>query len=233
MKIDLHVHIKKTSRCAKMDARDAIGAAIHAKIDGLALLDHHYHVTTEDFADAIAEFSSEKYEGSRVPKIFRAAELTIVNHENGGRDDLVVIGDEPFDFPINGYRQPMDVSTLPLVRAYLDRCGGFCFWAHPFRKRQTYAFDFSQFIPDGVEVASPHTDMVQRARISHLIHKHGMAPLSTSDSHKTRTIGKYYVDLDEDAATAKELCDRIKSRMYTLFETRVCRVDGIPRGNAV
>ena len=30
--------------------------------------------------------------------------------------------------------------------------------------------------------------------------KYGMAPLSTSDSHKTRTIGRYYINLDEDAA---------------------------------
>jgi predicted metal-dependent phosphoesterase TrpH len=230
VKIDLHVHIKKTSRCAKMDARDAIGAAINAKIDGLALLDHHYHVTPDDFAAAIAEFSSEKYEGAKVPRIFRAAELTVVNRDNGGRDDLVLIGDEPFGFPIP---RPMDVSELAAVREYLDRHGGFCFWAHPFRKRQTYAFDLTKFIPDGVEVASPHTDMLQRARIMQLIHKHGMAPLSTSDSHKTRSIGKYYIDLDEDAENAKELALRIKSRMYTLFETRVCRVEGIPRGNVV
>ena len=59
MKIDLHVHARERSACAKEGEESQIRAAIAAGLDGIAFTDHHLLVEREpagDIAQSLCTF---------------------------------------------------------------------------------------------------------------------------------------------------------------------------------
>jgi len=98
MKIDLHVHIKRTFRCAKHTHIEMAVAAKEKGLDGVVLLDHHYFPTNEECSEA---------ENKSGVKIFKGIEITIksskdaISGTRGGANDVLVIA--PFDPDFNIY----------------------------------------------------------------------------------------------------------------------------------
>jgi UbiD family decarboxylase len=73
MKIDLHVHIHRTSRCAKAEPEHMAQKALEIGLHGLVILDHNYHATKEE-----CEATEALVKGI---KIFRGAEINVMDED--------------------------------------------------------------------------------------------------------------------------------------------------------
>lgn len=106
MKIDLHVHIHRTSRCARCDIDEMAKAAIDNGLDGIVVLDHNYQSTQEECNAGMQKFPNLK--------IFRGAELCFNN------DDLVLVSRNTMGF-LPPYQQKLHdtdyMSQLPRAKA--------------------------------------------------------------------------------------------------------------------
>ena len=229
MRIDLHVHFIAETPCSKgrMTAADAITAGIKSGLDGMALLDHGHHTSRKEISDALASIPlADKKIVDRFV-VFRATELTILG-PNGVNNDLVVLSDEDFPFPAP---KKVDISILPQLKEFCKAVGGFTIWAHPFRKgRMDHIFNYTNLRPDGIELSSKNTpkDDKSRAEILSLLNQWKCLPISSSDAHRTSSLGGFYTEVEGHPRNVRELFATIGQKPYSLFETctrKFCTVE--------
>ena len=224
MKIDLHVHIHRTSRCARQEPEEMAEKAKEKGLDGIVILDHHYFPTVEECK------RTERLTGI---KIFQGIEISVKSDSNAisgvssGGNDIVVISPVPPTFNFGQYHKPIWEDDLPKLLEYVKNTQGLSILAHPFRKDKPLSINPSGI--DCIEIASKNTSWSNRKKILETAEHYGMICVSTSDAHKTRSIGHYYIDTDREVNNEVELATEIKAKRFTLFETRVAPVLMCPR----
>jgi predicted metal-dependent phosphoesterase TrpH len=214
MKIDLHVHVKRTSRCAKEDIEPMAQKLKELGITGMVALDHNYQTTKEECSLA------EKAVGGM--RIFRGTEVNVYD------EDVVIISDQTMDF-LPPYKSSL--TDLDKLQKWVDDTDSLTILAHPFRWHDDISFDLKKFRPHAIEIASRHVNLINRFRILKVAKDNNMLLVSTSDAHKSRQLGGFCVDLDNFASDEKNLIKEIKSGKYTLMEKVLCPIAGIERGN--
>lgn len=201
MKLDLHVHIKRNSSCAKQEPHQVIDEATANGIDGLVLLDHKYHVTEEDLPKSNI-------------KLFRGAEVHIKNKKRNIADHVIIVTKRKIPFPLK-----LDSNDVHHLENF-KRSDTLIFLAHPFRKSNIFAFDLTKFSPDAIEILSPNTPKESMGLIESIGFSYNMKFLSCSDSHKPGRIGKWYIDTQKfDVYTYEDLVKVVKSGLYELYGT--------------
>ena len=204
MKLDLHVHIKRNSSCAKQQPYEAVLETIANGIDGLALLDHKYHATDKDLPNSSI-------------LLLRGAEVHIKNKSKKIEDHVVIITEQNIPFPLK-----LDSNEVQFIETFKDSYT-LTFLAHPFRRSNYIAFDLNRFTPDAIEILSPNTSKDKQHLIESLGFQHNMAFLSCSDSHKPGRIGKWYIEFDDNLFSYKNpyksLVEIVKSRQHELHGT--------------
>ena len=199
MKLDLHVHIKRNSSCAKREPLQVVKEAITNDIDGLVLLDHKYHATELDI-----------FIMSPI-KLFRGAEVHIKNKKRKVEDHVIVITEKKIPFPLQ--INSKDVNYLETFKSE----DTLLFLAHPFRKSDILSFDLEKFCPDAIEILSPNTPIDKMLSIESLSFQYHMPLLACSDSHKAGRIGQWYIDTGNVSVnTYKQLAQIVKSGAYEL-----------------
>jgi predicted metal-dependent phosphoesterase TrpH len=196
MKVDLHVHTKERSQCAKASALEQVQTAIAAGLDVIALTDHGQLAPAEE----VSRFNTE-YAPFR---ILDGIELTV------GGEDIVVLG----------LRDPSLVTgkwDYPSLHRFVRAQGGVLVLAHPFRYRPNIAIPVQEFPPDAIEVCSGSTPRHAEEQIVAVAQSLAIPVISNSDAHTTETLGRHYNVLDMEARNARELLDLIKAGMFTAF----------------
>jgi len=194
MKVDLHVHTKERSQCARASTIEQIRTAIAAGLDAIALTDHGQLAPAED----ISRFNTE-----HAPfRILDGIELTV------GGEHIVVLG----------LRDPSLVTEnwdYPRLHGFVRVQGGVLVLAHPFRYRPNIAIPLQEFPPDAIEVCSGSTPRHAVEQIEAVAQSLGIPVISNSDAHTTEALGRHYNVLDMEARDARELLDLIKAGMFT------------------
>ena len=207
MKIDLHVHIHRTSHCAKDDSDAMAKEAMARGIRGIVLLDHNYQSTKEECLKAEA----------LVPglKVFRGIELNVAN------DHVVIVSSHDIDFSPKYKEKIMDVK---MVADWVSKTNSMAILAHPFRYNDI-SFDFSVFKPLAIELASKNIPRANRERISEVARKNSIKLVASSDAHKAKQLGCFCIDTDYDINTEEELVEVVKQGKFTLMEQKLAPVD--------
>ena len=208
MKIDLHVHMKKISSCAKETGEQMAQAALERGIKGIVLLDHNYQTTKEECVQIEAS----------VPgiKVFRGLELNVA------AEHVVIVSSHVVDFPLPEYTKRMlDFKTLS---EWINKTNSLAILAHPFRYHDDITIDFEQFRPQAIELVGRHVKREHRERIAGVAKQYGMAVVSVSDSHKGKQLGGYCIETDNDVASEEDLIDSVCYGKYTLMENQLVPV---------
>lgn len=176
MKIDLHVHTRARSPCARSSTDEMIRAAVDRGLDGLVISDHDRLVPTEDLV-----YLNAKYAPFR---IFGGIEIT-----TRGEHVLVLgVRDEALEDRWWAY---------PDLHTFVQGRGGFLALAHPFRfNPRQLEVDVEQFPPHAMEVHSHNTPRQAEARIRQMAAQLDVSLLSNSDAHHRDDIGAHYNVLD-------------------------------------
>jgi len=212
MKIDLHVHVHRTSRCAKEDIEPMAQKIKECGLTGMVALDHNYQTTKEE-----CEAAERSLGGVR---IFRGTEVNVF------QDDVVIISDKTINF-LPPYKSSL--TDLDALSKWVEETGSLAILAHPFRWHNI-SFDLNKFRPHAVEIASRHVNVANRFRIHKFAKEYGMVVVAASDAHKGRQIGGYCIDLDNYVGNEKDLIREVKSGKFTLMERVLSPIIGLERG---
>ena len=219
MKIDLHVHIRRTSRCARQQPEDAAKTALQHGIEGIVILDHHYYPTLEEC------LLTEVNTGI---KIFKGNEINI--KMNGGLQDIILVSPMKPPFDTGEYhKRSLGEDGLCQIINFCKQSNSFWFIAHPFRKGHPLFIDVEKYRPDGIEIASRNTRIENREKIKTIATKYDIPCLSTSDAHKTRQLGGWCIDTDDSIQDEIELGRAIKSKRFNLLVNRLAPLEIMPR----
>ena len=171
LKIDLHVHASERSECATSNEENQIRAAISAGLDAIAFTDHHLLVPASHLVEL-----NQKYAPF---KIYTGIEIT------AGSEDWLVYG-------INHPRLEREDWHYPSLVDFVHRAGGFIALAHPFRYATSIRQDIAAYLPDAVEIRSQNTPEYKESEIRNIATRLGLVPLTNSDAHETKKLGKYF-----------------------------------------
>jgi hypothetical protein len=189
MKIDLHVHARERSACAKEGEESQIRAAIAAGLDGIAFTDHHLLVGRDRL-----EALRKRYAPF---KIYTGIEIT-ADHE-----DWLVIG--VFD-----PRLESDRWSYPNLRRLVRELDGFIALAHPFRRQHKILVDLAKNPPDGIEACSTNTPAEYEAEIRTIAKDLGLRSLQNSDAHWNAPLGRFFNILPDSLDGDRELVKILK-----------------------
>jgi len=194
MKIDLHVHTRARSPCARSSTDEMIRAAVDRGLDGLVISDHDRLVPTEDLA-----YLNAKYAPFRV---FGGIEIT-----TRGEHVLVLgVRDEALENRWWAY---------PDLHTFVQRRGGFLVLAHPFRFNPCQLeVDVEQYPPHALEVYSRNTPRQAEACIRQMAVQLDVSLLSNSDAHHRSDVGAYYNVLDREPDNMEALVRILKEGAF-------------------
>lgn len=190
MIIDMHVHEKAFSPDSVMSLEEAVAAARSKGLDGLCITDHESMGIRME-----AEACSQR---TGFP-LFVGVELAT------RQGDIVAFG----------------LHTLPSTRRpqaqevidHVNRQGGFCFSAHPFRSfgggLDMHLFQVQGL--HGVEVYNGRNDKEDNAAALDVCRRLGLIPLAGSDAHRAHEIGIFATEFPELIDNEAALLDALRS----------------------
>lgn len=163
MRIDLHVHTREGSACARSASEEMIRAAIDEGLDGLVITDHDCLLD-----DAQLDYLNAKYAPFR---LFRGTEITT------RREHFLVLGVDDERLEVLGW-------AYPELHAFVNDRGGFLAPAHPFRfNPHCIEADLDRYPPHALEAYSWNTPASAAPRIRDVAARLGVPVLSNSDAH--------------------------------------------------
>lgn len=189
--IDLHVHTRERSACARSSTDAMIRAAIESGLDGMAITDHDRFVPPDRLA-----YLGAKYAPFRV---LGGIEVTTLG------EHVLVLGvqDEILE---EGWWSYSDLHDFVVAR------DGFLCVAHPFRfNGRRIDADLEGHPPHALEIYSHNTPRLAASRISQLGGELEASLLSDSDAHRANEVGCHYNVLEEEPRDIDELVRMLKA----------------------
>lgn len=183
-------------------------AAAACGLDGIVILNHHYHANEKDVNEV------RRATDGRVTA-FRGTEIT-VRIPGDFCDDLLFISPSPC--PIAG-----PIKAMPQWLQFIDyvqsrREHVLVVVAHPYRRRSKV---IDAKIIDAIEIASRNTPKDARADILRFATQKGIAPVAASDAHRTRHLGGYCIECHSDAHNESELAELVRNRQFDCLERQL------------
>lgn len=215
MKIDMHVHMHRTSNCAKDEPEVMAASAVKVGLNGIVLLDHNYHTTRDECKNV-----EHIVHGI---KIFRGIELNVVD------DDVVIITNASMNF-IPKYKER--ITDIKMLSDWVKETNSLAILSHPFR-RHDISFDLNVFCPQAIELASRHILRENRTKIAEVAKKYKMKVVAVSDAHKERQLGGFCIETDYNVNTEEELGEAVRKGDFTLMETKLVPVDTYARNEFI
>lgn len=195
MKVDLHVHTRERSECAKASEEEQIQAAIAGGLDGIAITDHHRLAPARRLEELNRQYAPFC--------IFGGIEVTV------NEEDLLVLG-------VSDFQLERPDWTYPELYDFVRERGGYIALAHPFRYRKQIGINLEEKPPDALEIYSPNTPASAEEEIRALAMQHRLRLLSNSDAHTTKRLGMYYNLLEQKVGGESELIRVLKRGKYNL-----------------
>lgn len=201
MKIDLHAHTNRYSRCAVISPSDLIQECINKNLDAVCITEH-FTIWPNDEQDSLQEEFKNKI------KIFFGYEIRT---EIG---DVLVFSPEVHRFT---YNENISFKQLPLL---FPRNNSAFIWAHPYRWTD-YKESDAEIVAacDAVELYSGNMQMFDMKYTEKMLQ--GMTKNFTggSDTHSHKMVGRYYTQFKNTASSLEELIQLIKEGEYMPCES--------------
>jgi histidinol phosphatase-like PHP family hydrolase len=195
LKIDLHVHTKERSVCARSGEEEIIQAAIAYGLDGLVFTDHHRLAPRDRLGELNREY---------VPfRVFGGIEVSVTEGE-----DMLVLGVHDPTLETRDW-------SYPELFAFVRKWEGFLVLAHPFRYHDAINIDAGAYPPDAVEVHSKNTGACDEPQIRAFLAHLDLLPLYNSDAHRAEHVGIYYNQLARVPRDERELVEILRAGDYT------------------
>lgn len=195
MKADFHLHCDEYSECGVSKTEDMIKAAIKVDLDAIVFTNHHQFIPEKEL-----ELLNKKYQSI---EIFNGIEIT------ANREDFIILG-------LKDKRLEREDWSYENLYDFVKSKGGFIILAHPFRYATKINFDLAKYPPDAVEIDSINILTANKIKIKELINKYNLLPLTNSDAHDKKDLGKYYNSFTASFNTLQELINAIKNKNYSL-----------------
>lgn len=198
MKIDLHVHARERSSCAKAGEEEMIRAALDRGLDGLAFTDHGRLMPPQRVAELNSVYAPFR--------VFAGIEIRV-----SGEDVLI--------FGIDDRALELRQWTYPDLHAFALQRGGFLTLAHPFRFRDAINIDVQARQPGAIEMRSMNIQVGKETRIRELAERLGVHLLCNSDAHRTADVGRFHNILPRVPQNDRELVSILKAGDYRCVAT--------------
>lgn len=183
LKIDLHTHTDRYSRCARHSPEQLCETALACGLDALSITEHHQQWSPAEIAALQARYPALK--------LYAGVEITCTDGH-----DYVILGLDAGSYHPN----PMSYARL---RTLLDaRPGAFAFVAHCFRFSDDES-GLDKLAIDGIEMASCNmlvrpqpsggpAKIAREALYRRWQQKRDWVALYNSDAHSVTTMGLFY-----------------------------------------
>lgn len=191
MLIDMHVHEELYSFCSRMSLEEAVNAARRRGLDGICITDHGSMEIRETAADYLHSLDFP---------VFIGVEMTT------RQGDIVAFGLES-----------LPQAYLPPAQDFIDhvnREGGFCFSAHPFRTGGGGLRHHLSHVTGlhGVEVWNGgNFDEEDNLKALRECRRLGLTPVAGSDAHRVHDVGSYATWFPHPLRTEAELVAALKA----------------------
>jgi predicted metal-dependent phosphoesterase TrpH len=171
IKLDLHVHSRELSGCAKSSAEEMILAAIERGIDGLVFTDHDRLIPPQRVEELQRTYSPFA--------IYGGIEVTV------SAEHVLVLGLSDSCLETRHW-------SYPDLRTFVRDAGGYLVLAHPYRYRDTIEIDIGTYPPDAIELHSKNIRPTDEHRIRALAQSVGAQLVCNSDAHRVEDVGRHY-----------------------------------------
>lgn len=180
LRLDIHMHTRRHSRCSGMDERQLIGRAIERGLDGVVITEHHYQWPEEEL--------QELRDLARAPSHF----LLLAGFEyTSERGDILVYGLEPDMAKLI----PPGADPREALRKF-HALGAACVAAHPTREQIPFDERILEMRLDGVETASRNLRPHEQRLALKLAMDLAIPPTASSDAHRLQDVGAYATDFE-------------------------------------
>lgn len=192
-KIDIHVHTKRRSRCAKSSAGKMCVAARKYGMDAICFTEHHTYVEPTRLVGLQATFPNLW--------LISGIEITVA-----GKEDIIVLG-------VTHPELKRGMSYKKLHRIVRDH-NGFMSLAHPFRKHDPID-ELLEYPPDTIEIQSRNICTGNMEKIREFAEQVGVPVINASDAHRDRHVGLYHVELACRPVSIQDLFTQLRRGVYT------------------
>lgn len=198
LRLDTHLHTRRHSPCSSIDERLLVSRAIHAKLNGVVITEHHYQWSDEELA--------ELREESLAPPNF----LLLAGFEYSSRKgDILVYGLKP------GHAAALEPGEQPEVAlAYFHSLGAVCVAAHPTRERIPFDDRIFDMPFQGIEVQSVNLREHEQRLARKLAEGLGIPPTASSDAHRIEDVGAFATEFDGPISSMTEFAECLRSGKF-------------------
>jgi hypothetical protein len=189
MMIDLHIHESTFSPCSKMRLPEIVQAARERGLDAVCITDHDSMGLWDE---------AHAYSHACGFPIFVGVEVFTLE------GDIVTFG-----LPAAPAVRPTAQDLITQV----ERKGGFCFSAHPFRENQRGLGEVLRQLKGvfGVEVLNGNTDLANNQKALRYCKELGFLPVACSDAHHAHEVGKYATWFPDAVKSESDLIGQLRS----------------------
>jgi len=205
LRLDTHLHTRRHSPCSSIDERMLVSRAIHAKLNGVVITEHHYQWSDAELA--------ELREESLAPPNF----LLLAGFEYSSRKgDILVYGLKP------GHAAALEPGEQPEVAlAYFQSLGAVCVAAHPTRERIPFDDRILEMPFQGIEVRSVNLREHEQRLALKLAEGLGIPPTTSSDAHRLEDVGAYATDFEGPINTMDDFTACLRAGRFRPSQPRV------------
>ncbi|MEQ8187448.1 MAG: PHP-associated domain-containing protein [Candidatus Eremiobacterota bacterium] len=201
IKIDIHCHTSLYSGCSIQTPEDAVETAIRRGIDGIVITEHDILWKKEELAKL-----QQKYPGFL---ILNGIEYSAESYDMliyGIPENCLIPGSPKMDEKIsklkiktkNIFGRIPDALKVEHVLDYFGKLGCAFILPHPFRFNTEMKLSIKTIKRfHGIEVDSSNFHDEDRELAMKLTQKYKIPAVTASDSHSTKTIGLWYIEIPE------------------------------------
>ncbi len=195
IKIDIHCHTSRYSGCSIQTPEDAVETAIRRGLDGIVITEHEILWRKEEL-----ENLKQKYPGFL---ILNGMEYSAASYDMliyGLSQDFSIIDFPEVDKKIdtNFFGKIHNAPEVEKVFDYCEKFGCAFILPHPFRfNPEMKLSDKTLRRFHGIEVDSSNFHDKDRNLAMKLAQKYKIPAVTASDSHSTKTIGLWYIEIPE------------------------------------
>jgi len=201
LRIDLHLHTRRYSKCSRIDPARLIGQAVRAGLDGVVITEHHHQWSQEELDELV---SMSNHPGFLILSGF---EYT------SAQGDLLIYGLTPEHA---GQFRP----GWPPERAaeQVRELGGTCVAAHPTRAGLGFDERLESLPIAAMEVASINLKAHEQRLARNIAKTLKIPAIASSDAHDLRDVGRYATEFEDLVLNMPDLQQALSHGRFQVAE---------------
>lgn len=204
LRIDLHLHTSRYSRCSAIPPERLIDQAVQAGLDGVVITEHHVQWSVEEL--------EELRQASGHPGFLLLAGFEYTS----SKGDLLVYG-------IDALNVSQFEPCWPPEQAVqlAGQLGGVCIAAHPTRAGLGFDVGIAQLPLAAIEVCSVNLQPHEQRMAVKLAEAIGARQVACSDAHAIQDVGRFATEFDMVIRDATDLRTALMHGRFRIADRRV------------